>query len=172
MLRRFAIGAVATVVALSAATSCGDDDGGDATTTPFIAPQPLTIEEAIAELDAIIDLVENPNAELVDGAGIGQFELQTRIDETIDGTAQVPGLAEIRQLLADEDRILAREYLHNNLVETLAIPFTDADTATISADEMEDIDPLEAFAPRGEDLEVSAIFRDAVVSGIELWYVI
>jgi hypothetical protein len=172
VLKQYAIAAGVLITALTAAIACGDDDGGEATKTPFIAPPPLTIEEAIAELDAIIDLIENPDPDLVDAAGIGEFELQTRIDETVDGTPQVPGLNEVSELLADEDRILAREYLHNNLVETLAIPFTESDTATISADEMQEMDPLEAFAPRGEDLDVSAVFQEAIVRGIALWYVI
>lgn len=171
MLRQCLLAPVALVAAL--AFACGDDDsGGTATSTPYIAPPPLTIEEAIAELDAIIDLTENPDPDLVDAAGIGEFELQTRVNESVDGTPQVPGLNEVRELLADEDRILAREFLHNNLVETLAIPFTESDTATISADEMQEMDPLEAFAPRGEDLDVSAVFQEAVVRGIALWYVI
>jgi hypothetical protein len=171
LLRRCLLAVVALVAAL--AFACGDDDdGGMATSTPYIAPAPLTIEEAIAELDAIVELIENPDPDLVDAAGIGEFELQTRIDETVEGTPQVPGLNEVRELLADEDRILAREYLHNNLVETLAIPFTESDTATISADEMQEMDPLEAFAIRGEDLDVSAIFQEAVLRGIALWYVI
>lgn len=170
MLRGLGIAMIGLVAAL--ALGCGDDDGGDATATPYIAPAPLTIAEAVAEIDAIIGLVENPDAGIVDASGIGQFELETRITDIVEGTSQVPGLAEIRQLLVDEDRILAREYVHNNLIETLALPFTDADTEKISADEMREIDPLAAYSPRGEDFEVSAIFRDAVVRAIELWYLI
>lgn len=170
MLRRLAFVIVGFVATL--ALACGDDDGGDTTATPYIAPPPLTIEEAVAEVDAIATLVENPDAGVVDASGIGQFELETRITDVVEGTSQVPGLDQVRQLLEDEDRILAREYVHNNVVETLALPFTEADTEKISADEMSDIDPLASFAARGEDFEVSAIFRDAVVRAIELWYLI
>lgn len=157
-----------TAVLLSFA--CGDDDGGESTRTPFIAPVTLSPTDAVAELDTIISLIQNPDQELVDSAGIGEFELQTRIDRAIAGTPQVPGLTEVRQLLEDDTRILAREYLHNNLVETVALPFTDTDGVTISADSMRTLDPLEAFAPDGEDLEVSGIFRDVAIRVIQLWY--
>ena len=170
MAHRLAI-IVGLLLATSLALACGDDDGGgDGSPTPFIAPATLAADDAIAELDEIMAQVNDPDQELVDAAGIGEFELETRIEDAIEGTAQVPGLNEARQLLEDGDRILAREYVHNNLVETLAIPFTKSDTESISADALETLDPLRAFAERGEDLPVSAIFRDVAVRLIQLWY--
>ena len=167
---------LATLISLSfvfLAVACGgDDDGGgdgEASRTPFLAPATLSPDDAIAELDAIISLVNNPDQALVDASGIGEFELMTRAAAVLEG-AQVPGLNEVRDLLEEPNRILAAEYLHNNVIEVLALPFTDADTEVISADAMGAIDPLEAFAVRGEDFEVSAVFRDAVVRSIQLWY--
>lgn len=172
MTRRFALPAVAVVAVLGLTFGCGGDDDGDATATAFIQPSPHTTEEALAELDQIIDLVQNPDGDLVDTAGIGEFELQTRITHVMDGTAQVTGLTGVRQTLSGGDGVLTREYLHNTITEILEVPFTNADTTTISASAMEGFDPLQSFAPRGENYEVSGIFRDAVIRAIQLWYLI
>lgn len=173
---RLTLAVILSLCIAALALACGgDDDGGsngEATRTPFIQPPTLSPDAAIGELEAIVEMIENPDQVTVDESGIGQFELQTRITQTIEGTPQVPGLDEVRSLLEEPDRILAREYLHNNLVEVLALPFTDADTVTISADELSEIDPLHAFVERGDSFTVSAIFRDAVLRAIELWYLI
>lgn len=174
-MHRFAFAILVSLCVVALLAACGDDDGGgngEASRTPFIAPPTLSPEDAIVELDAIIEQVNNPDQEIVDESGVGEFELMTRATEVTEGTAQVPGLNEVRSLLEEPDLILAREFLHNNVVEIMAVPFADADTATISADAMQTVDPQEAFAPRGEDFEVSAIFRDAVLRSIELWYLI
>ncbi len=107
---------------------------------------------------------------MVEATNVGQFELNRRITEAVEGTPEVPGLNEVRNQLVDEDRILTGEYLHNNLVETLAAPFSQSDTTSISAGEMQEIDPRGIFAEPGSSFEVSSIFRDAVVRVIALWY--
>jgi hypothetical protein len=165
-----AVATVLTALACALLLACGGDDDGTASETPFIPPPSLSPEDAVVELDAIIALVESPDGDAVEDAGIGDFELQTRITQAVEGTASVPGLDEVRDLIQDADHVLAREYLHNNLVETLAPPFTGSDTETITADDMEEIDPLEAFAVRGEDFMVSGIFKEAAERIIALWY--
>lgn len=166
--------ALATLL-IAAACGSGDEDsgGGDTpTTTPQFLPEPLSIEDALTELDGIIDLIRNPDPSVVEATNVGQFELGRRTDEAIDGTPEVPGLSEVREELVSEERILAGEYLHNNLVETLAAPFSQSDTATIPADAMAELDPRGAFAEVGSSFEVSSIFRDAIIRVIELWYLI
>ncbi|MFQ5472323.1 MAG: hypothetical protein ACE5FA_05485 [Dehalococcoidia bacterium] len=163
------------VLATIAAACGGDgDDSPDAdgtpTQTPSFLPESFTIEEALAELDDIIDLVQNPDPSVVEATNVGQFELNRRITEVVEGTPEVPGLNEVRSQLAAEDRILTGEYLHNNLVETLAAPFSRSDTDSISPGEIQEIDPRGIFAELGSSFEVSSIFRDAVVRVIELWY--
>jgi len=163
----------ALAVVLFAAACGGDGDGGSTPTrTAQFLPDPLSIEDALAELDEIIDLVRNPDPSVVEATNIGQFELDTRINEAVDGTPGVPGLNEVREELVAEDRILTGEYLHNNLVETLAVPFSQSDTASIAADAMEELDPRHVFADAGSNFEVSSIFREAVIRIIELWYLI
>lgn len=165
--------ALALVVALALAVACGGDDGSDdpeATPTPFIRDEPISTEDAIAELDSIIEIIRNPDSDAVDDTSVSQSELQTRIDETISGTAQVLGLEQVRGHLEAEERILAGEFLHNNLVERLAPPFGESDSTEISAEEMGELDPLGVFVPRGQPLEVSSIFEDAVRRIITLWY--
>ena len=163
------------VLATIAAAGCGDGDDspaddGTPTQTPSFFAEPFTTEEALAELDEIIDLVQNPDPDVVESTNVGQFELNRRITEAVEGTPEVPGLNEVRSQLAAEDRILTGEYLHNNLVETLAAPFSRSDTDSISADEMQEIDPRGIFAEPGSSFEVSSIFHDAVERVIELWY--
>lgn len=135
-------------------------------------PDPLSIEDALAELDEIIDIVRNPDPSVAQATNVGQFELDRRIADVVEGTPQVPGLNEVREELAAENRILTGEYLHNNLVETLAAPFSQSDKATISAEAMEELDPRGAFVDVGSSFEVSSIFREAVIRIIELWYLI
>jgi len=168
----FAIGSSLVLAAFVAA--CGGDDSPDTdgtpTKTPSFLPEAFSTEEALAELDAIIDLVQNPDLDVVEATNVGQFELNRRITEAVEGTSEVPGLNEVRNQLVDEDRILTGEYLHNNLVETLAAPFSQSDTDSISAGEMQDIDPRGIFTEPGSSFEASSVFRDAVVRVIELWY--
>ena len=166
---------VALLLAAFAAACGGDGDGSPnaddtLTQTPSFFLEPFSTEEALAELDDIINLVQNPDPAVVEATNVGQFELNTRITEALEGTFEVPGLNEVRQQLVDEDRILTGEYLHNNLVETLAPPFSQSDTDSISASDMQDLDPRGIFAEPGSSFEVSSIFRDAVVRVIELWY--
>ena len=174
---RAALIVCAALAILLIAAACGSDDeddvGGDTpTATPQFLPDALSIDDALAELDAIIDLVRNPAPSVVEETNVGQFELDRSIGEIIDGTPEVPGLTEVREELVSEERILAGEYLHNNLVETLAAPFNVADTETISSDTMQELDPRGAFADAGSSFEVSSIFRDAIIRIIELWYLI
>jgi hypothetical protein len=172
-----AILTVFTSLVLAAfATACGGDGDdspdtdGTPTETPSFFLEPISTEEALAELDDIIDLVQNPDPDVIEATNVGQFELNRRITEAVEGTSEVPGLSEVRSHLVDEDRILTGEYLHNNLVETLAAPFSQLDTDSISSGEMQDIDPRGIFAEPGSSFEVSSIFHDAVVRVIELWY--
>ena len=168
----FIVGAALAIVLLAAACGSDDDGGGTPTRTAQFLPDPLSIEDALAELDEIIDLVRNPESSVVEATNVGQFELDTRINEAVDGTPGVPGLNEVREELVAEDRILTGEYLHNNLVETLAAPFSQSDTDTIAADAMQELDPRGVFADAGSSFEVSSIFREAVIRIIELWYLI
>lgn len=158
------------------AAACGGDGDdspdtdGTPTQTPSFFLEPLSDKDALAELDDIIDLVQNPDPEVVEATNVGQFELNRRITEAVEGTAEVPGLNEVRNQLVDEERILTGEYLHNNLVKTLAAPFSQSDTASISAGELKEIDPRGIFAEPGDSFKVSSIFRDAVMRVIALWY--
>lgn len=162
--------ALVALASLAAVFACGGDDDGDgngeATPTRLFHANPLSDEEVLAELDEIIELIRNAESNGL----VGEFELQTRIRDSIDGTRLVPGLNEVSEQLLAENRILTGEYLHNTLVRVIAPPFSDADATTIDADEMEEIDPFGSFARRGEDFEVSSIFEEPVRRIIQLWY--
>lgn len=170
---RYAAVAAGLVTVVTLLSACGGDDSADGeapdgSPTPFIAPEHISTEEALAELDEIIVLVREPEED----GGVGESELQRRAEDALDGTTVTPGLNEVRDLLVEEERILAREFLHNTLVETLAPPFGESDRSAISADDMRELDPLGIFAPQGEDFEVSEVYREAARRIIALWYLI
>ena len=74
-------------------------------------------------------------------------------------------------LRRDNHRLtIGAQYAKYKAASTLAAPFSQSDTDSISADELQEIDPRGVFAEPGSSFEVSSIFRDAVVRVIALWY--
>ncbi len=181
---------IATLILLLAA--CGGDNGGPPrqTTTPsraagpttdgtaFIAPSPYALDEALAELDAIEEMIRNPDQDLITQLNIDPAAVQQRTSNTFEGVTNVPGLNEVRRLLTEAtpetehgSRILAGETLRNITDATIIPPFSDADADAIPPAEIAELDPLHIWAVDPEDgLPTTALWKEAVARIIALWY--
>ncbi len=189
-MRLFAIGiALGTLLA-----ACGSDDNGGseangrqttrptAASTPVRSPvigvEPLTLPEALAELDNIESMIRNPNQDLISQLGIVPAAVEQRTKDTFEGVTNTGGLNEVRRLLTDatpdtehSNRILAGETLRNITDATIIPAFGSSDASAISPEEIAELDPLFIWTIDPEDgLPVTAIWRDAVARIIFLWY--
>jgi hypothetical protein len=162
------------LLTLALVAACGgDDDGGGepATQTPFFAPSPYTTEVALQKLDEAELLIKLPDPELVNRFGIGQADLQQRITLALKGTSDTTGLDDARAALEQENRILAAEYIHNVVFDYLTPAFGGDDSDSISEEQLDEIDPWGTFVDdHSQGMFTTAIFKDAVIKLIELWY--
>lgn len=163
------------VVALLA--GCGDDDGessgndGPATQTPFIAPSPYSTEEALQKLDEAERLIKLPDPQLVSRFSINDTDLKQRITLALQGTSDTTGLDDARIALEQANRILAAEYIHNVVFDYLTPAFGANDSDSISEEQLDEIDPWGTFVDdHSQGMFTTAVFKDAVVKLIELWY--
>jgi hypothetical protein len=167
------LAALPLVVALML-VACGDDDSesesNGSSSTPFIAPEALTDAQAIALLDEIEGLVREPNRAVVAVAQVGEAEVQTRTGSILVGDNDVSGLDDVRAALEAGDRVGAGEYLYNVVLEDSA-PLSDSDSSEIDPETLDDLDPKPAFDEDHDDgMTVSAIYKDAIIKMMELWY--
>lgn len=170
---RAALAMLLMVGALVIAAACGgdDDDGGPATQTPFIAPSPFTTEEALQKLSDVELLIKVPDPEIVSQLGISPADLQPRIALALQGTSDTTGLDDAAAALREENRILAAEYIHNVVVDYLTPSFGGEDGDTIDEEQLNEIDPGRVFVEdHSQGMFTSAVFKEAVIRLIELWY--
>jgi hypothetical protein len=147
------------------------DDGSDAgSPTPFIAPEAMTTAEALALLEEIEGLVEEPNAALVAVAQVTEGEVQERSLAILNGVDDVSGLDDVRISLETGDRVGAGEYLFN-VVRSDTGPLSESDTNEIREDTLDQLDVAGTFDEDHSDgMTVSGIFKDATIKMMELWY--
>lgn len=154
--------------------ACGDDNdgaGGTATQTPIIVPSPYTTEVAIQKLDEAELLIKLPDPQLVSRFSISETDLSKRIALALEGTSDTTGLDDARIALEQENRILAAEYIHNVVFDYLTPAFGGDDSDSISEEQLDEIDPWGTFVDdHSQGMFTTAVFKDAVVKLIELWY--
>ena len=153
--------------------ACGGDDGGDGSTsaTPLKLGQSYTKTQALVALDAVEQKVRNPDASLVQKYGISETDLKGRVDLILNGQSDTSGLDDVRNAIQNDDRILAAEYLYNDVFDFASPTFGGQDAESIDSDKLNEIDPRHTFvADPGPGLPVTAVFKDAVEMMIELWY--
>ena len=174
---RISVSAIAialATVALVITASCGgddDDDGGSASQTPFIAPSPYTTDIALQKLDEAEQLVKLPDLELARKYNISTAELEQRIILILQGTSNTTGLDDARAALQEENRILAAEYIHNTVIDHVTPSFGSEDSTSISEEQLNEIDPGRIFVQdHSQGLLTTAVFKEAAVALIELWY--
>ncbi len=153
----------------------GGNNGGNESQTPstsgspVIAPSPLSIKQALAEFDKIAVLIRTPDVALLAEYEVSDEALKTRTTDIFEGIPTAPGLDQVRRLIKDDEHVLAGEYLQAITEQRIALIFGPADASTISAKEMAKLDPLHVWSKTGEDLGVTAIYKDAVKRIIALW---
>ena len=178
------------VVCLAGLAACGGDGDGDGSSTdgdgtprpttvgsPVIAPEQLTIEEALDVLTEIEEMIRNPDKDQVANLGIAPSAVDLRIKDTFEGVTNKPGLNEVRRLLESgpenehENRILAGETLHSITFATIVPTFGARDADAIPPEEIAQLDPLHSWVVDPSDgLPVTAIWKNAVARIIFLWY--
>lgn len=170
-------GLILALVALTVFASCGGDDGGgpngdgSSTQTPFIAPSPYTTEVALQKLDEAELLVKVPDLDLARKYNVSTAELEQRIGLILRGTSDTTGLDDARAALQEENRILAAEYIHNTIVDHVTPSFGSEDSTSISEEQLNEIDPGRIFVQdHSQGLLTTAVFKEAAVALIELWY--
>jgi hypothetical protein len=174
-MNRFLRASFVLVILLASAllAACSDDDDGnnsDASPTPFIAPDALTTAQAVALLDEIEGMVQDPNRAQVALAQVSDGQVQERSLHMLNGIDDVSGLDDVRNSLDSGDRVGAGEYLFN-VVRDDAAPLNGADTGEIDEDILDQLDPLGTFDEDHSDgMVVSAVFRDSILKMMELWY--
>ena len=172
-----ALGIAVAAVALAIGVACGggSDNGTNesepATQTPFIAPSPYTTEVALQKLDEVEQLIKLPDLELARKYNISTPELEQRIILIVRGTSDTTGLDDARTALQDENRILAAEYIHNVVVDYVTPSFGSEDSDSIGEEQLNEIDPGHTFVEdHSQGLLTTAVFKEAVIKLIELWY--
>jgi hypothetical protein len=178
---RISVSAVAIALATAAlviTAACGggddggsNDDGGAGSQTPFIAPSPYATDIALQKLDEAEQLVKLPDLELARKYDISTAELEQRIILILQGTSNTTGLDDARAALQEENRILAAEYIHNTVIDHVTPSFGSEDSTSISEEQLNDIDPGRVFVQdHSQGLLTTAVFKEAAVALIELWY--
>lgn len=177
MITSIRLSAPLIIALILAITACGGDDNASPPTaspvrTNVIGPEEFTIEEALAELGNIEEMIRNPDADLVLRFDIDAASVDQRITDTFEGVQNAPGLNEVRRLLTvDGNRILAGETLYKITFATITPTFGDGDAGSVPPEEIAELDPLHVWAADPEDgLPTTAIWADAVVRIIFLWY--
>jgi len=155
-------------------SSCGDDNGSgagsDTSPTPFIAPEALTTTQALALLDEIEALVQEPNRALVALAQVGEAQVQERSLRILNGVDDVSGLDDVRVSLESADRVGAGEYLFN-VVRDDTEPLSEPDTREIDEETLDEIDLTSTFdEDHSDQMIVSGVYKDAVTKMMQLWY--
>jgi hypothetical protein len=132
----------------------------------------LPTEDILAELTVLEGMVSNPDQALVEAHGIDPTDLEVRIDLALRGVSDSSGFDDVRRALEEENsRILAAEYLYDVVFTYLVPPFNDADRVTIDTDTLKEIDPGRVFVQDpNQGMEVSSLYREAVVRAMLLWY--
>jgi hypothetical protein len=168
--------AAPVLIALLAALgqACNGDDasnGNNSSVTPYIPPASYAPDEALAKLDAIEALVEEPNRAFVALAQVDDAVLQERIGRIMFGENENSGLDDIRIALENDDRIGAAEYLYNAVVQYAAPALSDADAGEIDQNTLDQIDVNHTFDEDHDDgMPVSSVFEEAIILMIDLWY--
>jgi len=163
--------AALAAVLLAACGGDGGSNGGPSSPTPYIPPPSHAPDEALAKLDEIIALVQAPPGPLVALAQAREGDVQLRSDRILRGENETSGLDDVRLALEANDRIGAGEYLHNVVTQYATAPLTDKDTNSIDPETLDEIDLSRSFdADHSDGMEVSSIFKQAVVKMIELWH--
>lgn len=183
---RLAISAgLVTAASVALAAGCGDGQSSGPPATrpptpsptspvesPFFALEPLPTEDILAELTALEGMVSNPDQAIVEAHGIDPTDLEVRIDLALRGVSGASSFDDVRRALEEENsRILAAEYLYDVVLTYLVPPFNEADRSTIEPDTLKEIDPGRVFAQDpNQGMEVSSLYREAVIRAILLWY--
>jgi hypothetical protein len=162
------------LLSMLAFSGCGDDNGSgsnsDASRTPFIVPEALTTAQALALLDEIETLVQEPNGALVALAQVGEAQVQERSLRILNGVDDVSGLDDVRGSLESADRVGAGEYLFN-VVRDDTEPLSDPDTQEIDEETLDEIDLTSTFdEDHSDQMIVSGVYKNAVTKMMQLWY--
>ena len=171
------IRACALLAALASAAvlvpACGDDGGSgdsDSSPTPFIAPEALTTEDALALLAEIEAMAGQPSRALIALAQVSEAAVQERSLLILNGIDDVSGLDDVRLSLETGYRVGAGEYLFN-VVSMDTAPLSEADAGQINEAVLDEVDLNRTFDPdHGDGMTVSNIYKEAVVEMIRLWY--
>ncbi len=180
MMRAFRAVLVALPIVLLLGVACsGDDDssgdgasnGDSSSPTPFIAPPALSTVAALALVDEIEGMVSEPNGALVAATQVPEAELQKRMLLILNGNGDTSGLDDVRKNLENEDRVGAGEYLYNIVRDWAQPSLTAQDTQEIDEETLDRVDLNHSFDDDHSDgMPVSAVYKDAVLKMIELWY--
>jgi len=167
--------ALALLLPLAAAAACGggagDDAGAPATRTPYFAPSPFSMEEALKKLDEAELMIKVPDPELIQRYQVSPAEIQKRTNLALNGTSDSDGLDDARAALEAGNGILAAEYIYNVVTDYIQPFFGSNDADSIDEKQLDEIDPGHAFVQdHSLGMPVSALLKRAAIALIELWY--
>jgi hypothetical protein len=146
-------------------------NGGGPSGTPYIPPASYAADEAIAKLNAIEALVKEPNRAFVALAQVDDATLQERTGKILFGENETSGLDDVRIALESDDRIGAGEYLFNAVVQYIVPPLSVPDEGEIDEQTLDEVDVNHTFDEDHSDgMPVSAVFKEAILLMIDLWY--